>query len=117
MAAISVAVEGDVKATAGAKFFEPATSGAWKADLVIHQTYSRLQVNGKPVIHKASCNFNFSGTAPNGATVTTAVPVTLSAQPTKLQKGAKHVLRDGDQASDIWGNKLEVSASNILRTT
>lgn len=111
-------MKGDVKATAGVKFFEPATSGAWKADSVIHQTYSKLKVNGKPVIYEASCTFNFSGTAPNGATVTTAVPVTvmLSAQPTKLQKGAKHVLRDGDKASDIWGNKLEVSASNKLRT-
>ena len=116
MTAKSVAVEGDVKATAGAKFFEPATSGAWTAASVIHQTYSKLKVNGKPVIYEASCTFNFSGTAPNGATVTTAVPVTLSAQPTKLQKGAKHVLRDGDQASDIWGNKLEVSTSNKLRT-
>ncbi len=116
MPASSVAVEGNVTATVGTNPYTGASAGDWTASLVSYNSYSKLKVNGKPVIHGASCTFNFQGTAPNGASVTTAVTVTLSAGTTTLQKGAKHVLRHGDQASDAWGNKLEVSTSSKLRT-
>jgi hypothetical protein len=117
MTAKSVAVEGDVKATAGATPYTGANSGTWTAGPVSYQTYSKLQVNGKPVIFEASCTFNFKGTGPNNAPVAGVETVQLSAGTTTLQKGANNVMKHGDQKiSDIYGNKLEVSTSSKLRT-
>lgn len=97
MPAISVAVDGDVTATPGSiTTVKDAQSGKWTAGTISYKTYPKLKVNGKPVIHEASCTFTFSGTNSSGATVTGSETVKLSAGTAKLQKGADKVLKDGD---------------------
>lgn len=118
MTTISVAVKGEVTATPGTnQNYKEAASGKWTADTVSYETYAKLKVNGESVIYEASCTFSFSGSDSSNKAVTGSEKVKLSAGTTKLQKGANKVLKQGDQVSDINGNKLEVNTSSKLRTT
>ena len=111
----SVAREGDVSATPGTKPFTGADSGAWAAGAVTYTSYDKVVSGGARSISQAECTFNFSGASSSGATVTGTETVTLSAQPTKLQKGASSVIVDGDSATGTFGNKLTASGGEKLK--
>ena len=111
----SVATEGDVTATAGTTMYSPATSGSWTAGSVTYTSYAKLNSGGAKVIHKAECTFSFSGSTGNTA-VTGQETVSLEAGSTLLQKEASKVLVDGDSKTDKYGNKLQVSSSEKLKT-
>lgn len=119
----AVAVEGETSATAssGTKPVGPSYAtweGAWTAGPVSETSYPKLKVAGKKVIHQAECTFSFAGTdSSSGVPVSITSDVTLTAQPTVLQKGSSNVLHDSDSASDVHGNKLEVAAAGHLSTT
>lgn len=111
-----VAVDGDVKATAGSGLPPAAQSGTWTAATVSHETYGKLKVGGTKVAWKASCTFSFTGANSSGATVSDSETVTLTATTKLLQGGGTFVLVHGDSASGTYGNKLEVSASGALKS-
>jgi hypothetical protein len=113
MPGLPVAVHGDVHATVGAGMFGSATSGSWTAGTVTEQTYTWLTVGGAAVVHAASCTFSFTG-SDGMNTVTGTSTVSLTAATTVLQHGSTNVLRNGDSASDTYGNTLAVQASGIL---
>ena len=119
MAGIAVATEGDVVVTLGTMPYQAGSSGLWSAGSVSYVSYAYLTVDGKKVISEASCGFSFSGkkdAEPHDPVVTPG-PQTLKLappQPTLLQKGDAHVLRNGDTASDQWGNTLTVVTQNRL---
>jgi len=108
--------EGDVSATVGTTPFTGADKGTWTAGPITYTTYDRLTSNGTKAISEAECTFSFAGTNSSGATVTGTETVTLSARPTKLQKGASGVLVNGDSASGDYENTLTASASQKLGT-
>lgn len=113
------AVVNDVQATAASTKAEldKDGTGAWQAGTVTYQSYSRLTIQGKPVIYQASCTFTYTGGTASGNPVTVLPDtVTLKAGTTLLQKGANKVLVDGDQITSSSGNKLEVHASHIVST-
>ncbi|HEX6683616.1 MAG TPA: hypothetical protein VF062_12515 [Candidatus Limnocylindrales bacterium] len=96
----SVAVEGEVVATAG-----PATAaGSWTAGPVTEVSYTKLTIGGKKVIHQAMCTFTFTNST---TSATTLVPLTLTASPRKLQGGLSNVLCHADKFVDPNGNQLE----------
>src|SRR5262245_22492197 len=101
----SVAVTGEVVATASTTTTLSGVSGSWTAGPVIETPYPKLTVGGATVIHEATCTFTFSGGPPP-----TTVPsvVTLRPSPTALQGGLSNVLRDGDVEVDTNGNQLAV---------
>lgn len=118
MAVKRVAVAADVSATPGSTPFDGAASGTWTAGAISVSTYAKLTLAEAETAWKAQCTFSFSGTtpAPASSPITGSSPVTLTATTKKLQGGATHVLVDGDQEQDRFGNKLSVSASGKLRT-
>jgi len=113
-----VAKVGQVTASEGKGMYGAATSGSWTKGEIKPTSYPKLSIGGKEVLHEATCKFSFSGKTDSSppVTVTGTSDVTLSAKTTKLQKGASNVLRDGDSAEDSYGNKLEVSAQNVLKS-
>jgi hypothetical protein len=99
--------------------YQPSSTGVWSAGGVSYVSYAYLMVDGKKVISEASCGFSFSGKkdAPPNDPVATPGPQTLTLAPpqqTLLQKGDAQVLRNGDTASDQWGNTLTVVTHNVL---
>jgi hypothetical protein len=117
MAGKSVAVSGEVIATPGTTFFTGADSGTWTAGAVNVQSYSKLTVGSKAVLHEAKCTFTFSGAnSGTGATITGSETVTLKAGATLLQKGLTSVLVQGDSATGSFGNKLQVQTVSKLRS-
>jgi hypothetical protein len=117
----SVAVDGDVSATAGTAFYTGATSGTWTAGPITATTYENLESGGKKVIWKAECTFSFTGENSGGSAVTGTEKVTLTAT-TKLLDPGQHVLVDGDSktggdAPPTFDNKLTVSAAGPLETS
>ncbi|BCB74849.1 hypothetical protein GCM10022251_53830 [Phytohabitans flavus] len=105
----SVAVTGEVVATASSATTLSGATGAWTAGPVTEVSYPKLTVGGSAVIHEASCTFTFTdGTT--GATVPSLV--TLKASSTALQGGLSNVLRADDSKVDNNGNRLAV---NITR--
>jgi hypothetical protein len=121
MPAKSVAVEGDVSATAGTTPYTGADSGTWTAGPVSLTSYGNLKVKGKKVVWKATCTFSFSGKAGN-TTVTGSETVTLTATTKLLNKNQTKVLVDGDSktggdAAPKFDNKLSVSASGPLKSS
>ena len=114
--ASSTAVEGDVTATAGTSPYTGAESGSWTAGSVSYQSYDKLSIGGTPVIHEASCTFNFSGASSSGATITGSETVTLSAGSTKLQGASSSVLVDGDSETGSYGNELKVQTGAKLKS-
>jgi hypothetical protein len=115
----AVATEGDVVVTVGTVPYQPNSTGVWSAGGVSYISYAYLMVDGKKVISEASCGFSFSGAknAPPYDPVATPGPQTLKLTPpqqTLLQKGDAQVLRNGDTASDQWGNTLTVVTQNVL---
>ena len=111
----SVATVGDVTATAGTTMYSPATSGSWTAGSVSYTSYDNVKSGDAKVIHKAECTFSFSGSTGNTA-VSGSETVTLEAGSTLLQKGASKVLVDGDSKTGTYGNKLQVSSSEKLKS-
>lgn len=116
MAQKSVAVAADVSASGGTTPYSPAVSGTWTPGSVSCDSYAKLKTGSAATVWKASCDFSFTGPDSNGVTVTGSSSVTLTASATKLQGGGTNVLRDGDQATDSYGNKLSVAASGKLRS-
>jgi|GEM_PF-1941636 len=116
----NVAVINDVKAIPGTAFYPPADKGTWTAATVSYTSYPKLKVNGQQVISKAECTFTFNGsqTLPNGTQnpVSGTETVTLVAKPTKLQGGLSQVLVQGDSKVGVYGNQLQVVATNKLFT-
>ncbi|MBM2614003.1 hypothetical protein JIG36_00340 [Actinoplanes sp. LDG1-06] len=105
----AVARSGDVTATAGTTFFTGATSGSWTAGSVSETTHTKLS----KALVSASCVFSFTGKNDAGAVVTGTETVTLKAGSTKLRAA---VLRNGDEATGTFGNKLSASAAWKLHT-
>jgi hypothetical protein len=119
MAGVAVATEGDVVVTVGTVPYQLNSSGTWIAGSVSYVSYAYLTVDGKKVVSEASCGFSFSGKedAEPHKPVVTPGPQTLKLAPpqqTLLQKGDAQVLRNGDTASDQWGNTLTVVTQNPL---
>jgi hypothetical protein len=119
MPAKSVATEGDVTVTLGTTAptgLTPPTGWAQDGDIT-YTTYPFFTVGGKAVIHQASCSFKYTGTDSGGTTQTMPSSVTLTANPTVLQKGTTNVLLNGDTASDTpYGNTLTVVTTNPLKS-
>jgi hypothetical protein len=116
MAQKPVAVASDVSATAGTGLVDGADSGTWTPGPVQCQSHAKLQIGGAETVWQATCNYVFSGLSSSGVGVPGASSVTLTASATKLQGGGSNVLRDGDENSDEFGNKLSVSASGKLQS-
>ncbi len=112
----SVAGEGEVVATPGSTPFTGAETGVWTAGPIAVQSYSKLTIGGKPVIHQAQCTFNFSGQSSSGASIVGSETVQLKAGQTLLQKTQGGVLVNGDTATGQFGNKLEVRTTNVLHS-
>jgi len=112
----SVARFGDVFPTPGATPFTGAQSGTWTAGAVAYTSYEKLVSGGANVISEARCTFNFTGANSSGATVTGTETVVLSAESTKLQRGASNVILDGDSATGEFGNTLAASSGAKLET-
>jgi hypothetical protein len=110
---------GEVTATAGTTMYSPAVKGSWLAGPVIPTSYSKLKSGGGAVLSEAKCTFSFTGTGPTPAEapVSGTSTVTLSAQTTRLQKGASNVLVDGESKKDEYGNELKASAQGKLSTS
>ncbi len=122
MAAKSVAVKGDVSATAGTSPYTGAQTGTWTAGPVTETSYAKLKVGGKQVLWKAECTFSFSGANSSGATVTGTEKVTLTATTKLLMKGEHSVLVDGDSKTGgdtppSFDNQLSVSAAGPWKTS
>jgi hypothetical protein len=120
MAMKPVAVQGDASAEAGSTLYGAAKAGAWTAGPVSETSYAKLTSGGVAVLHRAACTFSFVGGSdpPNGLTadVTGTSTVTLTASGTVAQGKLTHVLRDGDQQQDGYGNTVSVSASAAFRS-
>ncbi|MEB3180877.1 MAG: hypothetical protein VKL59_17875 [Nostocaceae cyanobacterium] len=117
----NVAVIDDVKAIPGTVPYPPADKVvSWTPGEVSYTSYTKLTVNGKQVISEAKCTFSFNGsqTLPTGVQnpVTGTETVTLVAKPTKLQGGLSQVLVQGDSQQSVYGNTLQVVATNKLFT-
>jgi hypothetical protein len=110
----TVAVAADVSATAGTTPFTGAEAGTWTPGPISSQSYAKLAIGGAATVWQASCTFSFVGQSSSGAQVPGTSTVTLAASSTKLQGAGSNVLRDGDEQSDTYGNKLSVSASGKL---
>jgi hypothetical protein len=112
-----VAVEGDVKATPGSTPFAPADSGSWVAGPVVDTPYPKLASGGKKTLSQSMCTFTFTGVqSASGAPVSGTEVVTLVAKKTTLTAGG-NLLLDGDNQQGVYGNKLEVTASQQKLTT
>jgi hypothetical protein len=114
----SVACIGDVTAVAGSIIPSVggtpiADTGVWTGGTVTPTSYDKLTVNGAQVVYQAQCAFTFSGTKSNNP-VTFSSTVTLTAATTILQSGLSNVLRDGDSASDAYGNTVKTSGTGLL---
>jgi len=120
MALKPVAVKGDASASTGSVPYTGAVEGEWTAGAVTETSYAQLTSGGTEVIHEARCTFSFVGGSdpPNGRTadVSGSSTVTLSAAGTVAQGGLAHVLRDGDEAQDSYGNTVSVSAAAVFRS-
>jgi hypothetical protein len=123
MSTSSVAVEGDVLATAGTvpHSADKNVTGSWSAGPVVESTYSELKVDGLAVVYEAQCTFTYAGgTAPAGTLVVPVGPftetVSLTATTKILQNGTSYVLVDGDVEESSFQNKLEVKATGHLKT-
>lgn len=120
MALKPVAVQGDASASTGNGLVGAAKKGKWTAGEVNETSYSQLTAGGVEVIYEAECTFTFLGDSdpPNGVVsdVNDSSTVTLSASDTVAQGGLNHVLRDGDEEEDAYGNKVSVSASAALQS-
>jgi hypothetical protein len=116
MATSSVACVGDVTATAGAGIPPTADAGIWTAGPVTLTSYDKLTVNGAKAVHQAQCTFSFNGTKGTTppVTVTDSSTVTLTAAPTILEGSLSNVLRNGDSASDTFGNTVKATSARLL---
>jgi hypothetical protein len=101
---------GEVKATAATAMYPPAVAGAWVAGPVIETASGRHGSGGAPFLREARCTFNFTGTGPPPAhpPIAAASTVVLSPQTTGRRRAWK-VLRDGDSATDPYGNELRAT--------
>jgi hypothetical protein len=111
-----VAVASNVSAMAGTTPFTGAESGTWTPGPVQCQSHAKLQIGGAATVWQATCSFAFAGASSSGAAISGTSSVTLTAPATKLQGAGNNVLRDGDENSDSYGNKLSVSASGKLQS-
>ena len=105
-----------MSATPGTAPFTGADTGAWTAGTISFTSYDKLLSGGRKAISQAECTFSFTGQSSSGATVTGSETVTLSAQATKVQKGAAGVIVDGDSATGSFGNTLTAASSGKLGT-
>jgi hypothetical protein len=113
-----VAVQGEIKATAGTTPFPPADTGSWTPGPVVEVTHQKLGVKGKLAVLEASCIFTFSGSVSStGAPVVGVEVVQLKPPaPTILLKSGTFVLLDGDKMQGTYGNTLEAAAAGHLTT-
>lgn len=118
MALKPVAVTSDVAATAGTGLYTGAAKGTWMPGPVTVSTYAKLTIGGAAAAWQAKSTFAFAGFGPTPAEtpISGTSTVTLSASTKKLQGRASHVLVNGDEKSDSYGNKVKVSASGKLRS-
>lgn len=114
MAGKPVAVTGEVIATVGTTPFTGADSGTWTAGTVSVQSYNQLTIGSAAIIHQAKCTFTFNGKSSTNTPITGSETVTLTAGATVLQKAQSGVLVQGDVATGVFGNKLEVQTANVL---
>jgi hypothetical protein len=98
---------GEVTATAGTTMYPPAVAGAWVAGPVIETASGRHGSGGVPFLREARCTFNFTGVGPPPAQPPLAASSTVVLAPrTTQRRRAWKVLRDGDSATDQYGNQL-----------
>jgi hypothetical protein len=113
----AVAVQGEIKATAGTTPFPPADTGSWAPGPVVEVTHPKLGVKGKPVVLEASCTFSFTGAVSStGAPVSGVEVVMLKPKTTIVLKSGTFVLVDGDKMQGAYGNTLEATAAGHLTT-
>ncbi|NEW69887.1 hypothetical protein [Streptomyces rhizosphaericus] len=106
---------GDVTATPGTTPFTGADKGTWTAGEVVETASDKMKAAGAFLIHRATCDFTFSGTAPNGAAVSGKSTVALSATASRLRVGGERLLLNGDEAHDTFGNALKAVSTRPLR--
>jgi hypothetical protein len=114
----SVAVETDVVTEASQTHTTESYQGLWSVTTVTKHIYSHLTIDGSPVVYEVTADFAYSGTdsADNGASVTDASSVTLTASPTVLTYGGGAVLVNGDTNQDAHGNTVRIDSSRHLTT-
>jgi len=117
-----LARQGDIRArpSANGHFVAEAGSatGTWTAPDPALTLLAPARAATEPLVASASCTFRFKGTldAEPHTVVTGSSSVRLVARPTVVRVGGADVLRDGDQASDTFGNRLVVASAAPWRS-
>lgn len=114
---MTIAFEGDIKATVGTTPFAPATTGTWTPGPLLHTKATAVTCQQKPALHSVSCTFQFNG---NQQTANGLVPVTgsetveLQATASLLTVNNKALLRNGETKTGSHGNTLTAQVAQTL---
>jgi hypothetical protein len=102
-----------VKAEAGSGLPNGADSGRWAAGPVAIQVYNAFRVQDNCVAFAATCQFVFTGKRGSSPVRAESV-VRLLPRNGVLQRGKALVLRDGDDCTDEFGNRLVAESDRKL---
>lgn len=120
-----VARKGDVQATPSTATnypddAAPTATGAWAPDPggVVEIPLSSASSDGNQLVSSASCTFLFTGTLTSSGSAFTSPPsvVTLDPAPRILRVGGSDPLVNGEEAKDLYDNKISVSSSARWRS-
>jgi hypothetical protein len=107
------------RASATGKFVNATgtATGVWTAEPVRLTLLPDARSDGHPLVRSASCTFRFKGKLDSDpqTVVTGSAEVELVAAPGVLRVGGGDVLRDGDRASERFGNSVAVTSTATWR--